>query len=139
MSRLCALIVILVCWACSSSEKKTEREEYPDFSEEKSAPAGQPAITMCGSPKVSREHYHVVEICQMKFVPPHLQIQSGDTVEWINRDITNHDVTEEHSKLWQSPPLEPGRSWKKVMTSSADYYCSIHMVMKGDIVAGEIN
>jgi plastocyanin len=131
MLRLCVLI--LVCCACSSSEKKTEKEEYPDFSEESSAVADQPEITMCGASRAKREHYHLVEICQMKFVPADLRIRSGDTVEWINRDITSHDVTEVPSKTWQSPALTPGQSWKNVMTSSAEYFCSIHIVMKGRV------
>ncbi len=131
-------VLILVCWGCSPSGKKIHhREEYPDFSEEQSTPADQSEITMCGSPKVTRAHYHIVEICQMKFVPPDLTVSRGDTVEWINKDITNHCVTEERSKAWNSPAIVSGKSWKKIILSSANYYCSIHLVMKGTITIGD--
>ena len=75
-----------------------------------------------------------VEIKQMQFQPATLTLQKGDTVVWINHDIVAHDVTEETSKLWASGPLAPGASWSLVVTESADYYCSIHVVMKGKIV-----
>jgi plastocyanin len=93
---------------------------------------------MCGLSTAKRAKYHLVEICQMKFIPADLVVSPGDTVEWINRDITNHDVTEQQSRLWHSPPLSPGKSWKKVMRESAAYYCSIHLVMKGNVSVGVI-
>ncbi len=128
--------LLFLCWSCSPSERKIDNEEYPDFSEESRPAAEQRAITMCGSSAVKRVKYHLVEICQMKFVPAELVIIPGDTVEWINRDITNHDVTEQQTKSWQSPSLSPGKSWKKVLTESAEYYCSIHLVMKGRVRVG---
>ena len=75
-----------------------------------------------------------VEINQMQFQPASLPIQKGDTVVWINHDIVAHDVTEEAGKLWTSGPLAPGESWSLVATESADYFCSIHIVMKGKLV-----
>lgn len=77
---------------------------------------------------------HTVEIRQMQFDPAVLSIQKGDTVVWINHDIVAHDATEEAAKLWTSGPLATGQSWSKVVTNSADYYCSIHVVMKGKLL-----
>lgn len=77
---------------------------------------------------------YTIEINQMQFQPASLTIQKGDTVVWINHDIVAHDVTEEKAKLWTSGPLAPGESWNQIVTKSADYYCSIHMVMKGQLV-----
>ena len=77
---------------------------------------------------------HTVEIKQMKFQPAELVVQKGDTVVWINNDIVAHDVTEESSKAWTSSLMPVGQSWSLVVTQSADYYCSIHMVMKGKLV-----
>jgi len=70
----------------------------------------------------------------MQFQPASLTVQKGDTVVWVNHDIVAHDVTEEKSKRWSSGPLAPGASWSMVVTESADYYCSIHVVMKGKLV-----
>lgn len=77
---------------------------------------------------------YTVEINQMQFQPASITLQKGDTVVWINHDIVVHDVTEETAKLWTSGPLDPGESWSLVVTKSADYYCSIHVVMKGKLV-----
>ena len=76
---------------------------------------------------------YVVQIEQMKFLPADISVHSGDTVMWINNDMVAHDVTEEKSKAWSSSLLQPGKSWKFVVKENADYYCSIHVVMKGGI------
>lgn len=68
----------------------------------------------------------------MQFQPAELTINKGDTVIFVNKDIVDHDATEVN-KAWSSPPLAMGESWKWVATKSADYYCSIHLVMKGKI------
>lgn len=77
---------------------------------------------------------YTVEIKQMKFQPEVLIVQKGDTVVWINNDIVAHDVTEELNKDWTSSLLPVGQSWSLVVSQSADYYCSIHVVMKGKLV-----
>ena len=77
---------------------------------------------------------HTVEIKQMKFQPSELVVQKGDTVVWINNDIVAHDVTEETNKAWTSSLMPVGQSWSLVVTQSAHYYCSIHVVMKGKLV-----
>lgn len=77
---------------------------------------------------------HTVEIRLMKFQPAELIVQKGDTVVWINHDIVAHDVTEESGKAWTSSLIPVGKSWSLVVTQSADYYCSIHVVMKGKVV-----
>ena len=76
---------------------------------------------------------HIVEIKQMQFQPALLLIQSGDTVEWINHDFVTHDITEEKHQSWRSSPLVAGASWQTVIKENADYYCSIHQVMKGKL------
>lgn len=77
---------------------------------------------------------YTVDIAQMQFQPATLTVQTGDTVVWINHDIVVHDVTEEKGRLWTSGPLDPGAAWSMVVTKSEDYYCSIHVVMKGKLV-----
>lgn len=76
---------------------------------------------------------HTVVIEGMKFVPQEITVQKGDSVVWINRDMMAHDVTEELSKSWTSSSIPPGGSWKMEVTDNADYYCSIHFVMKGKL------
>jgi plastocyanin len=77
---------------------------------------------------------HTVEIAAMQFQPSELSVQKGDTVVFINKDMLVHDVTEEKSEVWRSSPLSTGQSFNVVITESADYYCTIHPVMKGKIL-----
>lgn len=76
---------------------------------------------------------YTVEIKQMQFQPADLRVQKGDTVIFVNKDILVHDVTEEINKSWRSSPLSPDQSYRMVVNESADYYCSIHPIMKGSI------
>lgn len=85
-----------------------------------------------GGPKTAPKTY-VVEIKDMQFQPAQLTVNKGDTVVWINKDIVLHDVTE-INKAWASPPLPQDAEWKKVITKSESYFCSIHMVMKGELI-----
>ena len=92
-------------------------------------------LNSCTStPKKTVHKLYNVEIKEMKFQPAELTLQKGDTVVWTNHDIVTHDVTEEKSKVWTSGPLAPGKSWSLVVAESADYYCSIHVVMKGKLI-----
>lgn len=74
-----------------------------------------------------------VIIDQMKFTPATITINKGDTVLFINNGIVAHNATEVN-KTWASPTLNNGDSWKVAPDKSAEYYCSIHIVMKGKIV-----
>lgn len=74
-----------------------------------------------------------VEIKAMAFNPAEITVNKGDTILFINNDIVNHDVTE-INKAWTSGTLQPGDSWSKVFTESADYFCSLHLVMKGKVL-----
>lgn len=85
------------------------------------------------SPTPEKPSAYTVEIKDMKFVPEDITVKKGDTITFINRDIVAHDVTEETSKLWSSGKMETGAVWKLVVKDTADYFCSIHTVMKGRI------
>lgn len=76
---------------------------------------------------------HIVLIKDMKFQPAELTVNKGDTVIWINKDIVPHDITE-INRAWASPLLNTGDTWEKVVTESASYFCSIHVVMKGKLI-----
>jgi plastocyanin len=71
-------------------------------------------------------------IKDMKFIPDTISVNKGDTIIWINRDMMAHDVTEANS-AWTSGPIAADSSWKMAVTDEAEYYCSIHVVMKGSI------
>jgi plastocyanin len=69
----------------------------------------------------------------MQFNPAELTLQTGDTVEFINRDLVVHDITEERDKSWTSSNLSPGQSFRMAVRVSSNYYCSIHPTMKGKL------
>jgi plastocyanin len=85
------------------------------------------------SSKPEKSKVYTVEIKNMRFVPDDITVKKGDTIVWVNRDMIAHDVTEEGKKLWTSSVIPPGSSWKTEIVSAANYYCSIHVVMKGKI------
>ncbi len=75
-----------------------------------------------------------VIIKQMQFFPADLNVKIGDTVIWINKDIVDHNVTEEKNKAFYSDTLAVGKSWKMEVKDSASYFCTIHPSMKGKLV-----
>jgi len=75
---------------------------------------------------------HVVTIYKMKFNPENIKVKKGDLIEWINKDFVPHDVTE-NNKKWRSNPLKQGDTFSKVIKEDAEYFCSIHVVMKGSV------
>ncbi len=83
--------------------------------------------------KVTKPVKHTVTIVKMKFNPSDLIIHKGDTVEWINKDFFQHDVTEMTSGKWNSKPLNQGETFSKVINEDVKYFCNLHKVMKGTI------
>lgn len=90
----------------------------------------EPSIPQLPDPP---KHFEV-EISQMAFKPDMITVDRGDTITFVNHDLVAHDVTEEITKAWTSSPLQNGDAWTLVVQASADYYCSIHPVMKGKII-----
>lgn len=80
---------------------------------------------------------YIFEIKEMRFQPAELSLHPGDTIEWINHDIVDHDITGEKNKDWHSGVLKNGQSWKTVIYQTTGYYCSIHVVMKGKLVVAK--
>lgn len=110
----CILILgsLIFLNGCSSLSEKNN--SAPETTEEKVIPS-----------------LYVVQIEQMKFMPADISVNVGDTIMWVNSDMVAHDVTEEKNNTWTSSLLQPGKSWKLIAKTGADYYCSIHKVMKG--------
>jgi plastocyanin len=93
-------------------------------------------MTSCSQPvkKIAPKSY-TVEIKAMQFQPAELSVKKGDTVLFVNHDMLVHNVTEEKTKAWGSPSLAPDDSYQIVVNESSEYYCSLHPVMKGKLVA----
>jgi plastocyanin len=78
---------------------------------------------------------HAVRIEGMKFVPEHLEMATGDTVVWTNKDFLPHSVTASEARV-ESGDLAPGKSWRFVARKKGEmpYICRLHPVMKGLLV-----
>lgn len=78
---------------------------------------------------------HTVEIREMAFHPPDLQVSPGDTIVWINRDFVPHTATARDS-AWTSPPLARDERWRMVAGApgTGTYICAFHPVMEARLV-----
>jgi plastocyanin len=79
---------------------------------------------------------HVVEIQGMKFHPEVLEVQRGDTVVWINRDIVPHSATSTRKSGWNTGSLAQGDSGQYVTRQPGEqpYFCQLHPVMLGKLI-----
>lgn len=128
---LYCLSLVLFIGSCAPSTEKSTKDNISDKQTQEIA---SPVDNENSSSTLRNdEHFHTVEIAQMKFIPEDLIVNKGDTILWINNDMVAHDVTEETNKEWTSGAIPVGATWTTVATKSADYYCSIHVVMKGKI------
>ena len=80
-----------------------------------------------------KHEVHFVEIKQMQFQPAVLNVQKEDTIVFVNKDIVMHNVTEQSKAVWSSSVMKPGDSFKLVAKESCNYFCTLHLVMKGKI------
>lgn len=111
----CLLLAFFIFNACSSVQEKE-------------------AIKKDNVKEEDKPLMHIVEINKMKFEPAEIKVNKGDRVVFVNRDLVAHDVTEQSKKNWSSSPLTTDQNWVLVVTESVNYYCSLHVVMKGKIV-----
>ena len=82
----------------------------------------------------SKNEVFTVEIKNMKFTPDTIEVKKGDKIVFVNRDMVNHCVTEEKTKSWTSGSIPQGESYVMVADKTTDYFCAIHIVMKGKII-----
>ena len=115
-SALFILMASSLIMACGTEEKRDTRAPLYEVAKSEHVPTSI-AIT----------------IAQMKFTPDIITMERGDTLVFTNKDVVDHDATALPDSAWTSGPLHPGDSWKLVADKSTDYFCSIHVVMRGRI------
>jgi plastocyanin len=104
------LVLFGLLSACSAPEPPQQVE---------TTPAKKPASSVA------------VTIAQMKFQPDTVRVHAGDTLVFTNKDVVEHDATALPDSAWTTGKLAPGQTGKVVVGKSTDYFCSIHVVMKG--------
>ncbi len=75
-----------------------------------------------------------VNIDHFKFMPGVLQVHTGQTVNFLNKDGDPHTIASQDGSF-ESPALDIGDSWKHTFTKSGTYVyiCTIHPFMQGKI------
>ena len=70
------------------------------------------------------------------YKPESITVPKGTTVTFTNRDSTAHTATSKQSGVFESGPIDPGKSGKVTLDKSGTftYYCLFHPFMKGTIV-----
>lgn len=73
-----------------------------------------------------------VSIQSFDFNPASVQISTGDTVRWTNRDSADHTVT---GSTFNSGVIRTGQSYEFRFTEPGvyNYICSIHPTMRGTV------
>jgi plastocyanin len=77
---------------------------------------------------------HAVRIHQFTFEPAELEVNAGDEVVWINRDVAPHTATGSDPE-WDTGSLELGQSHRVAFPDSGifAYRCLYHPQMRGTI------
>jgi len=97
------------------------------------APAAGATSTAAGGG--AAEGVMTISIVDFAFDQPTLEIPVGTTVEWVNDDTFDHDVTSGDGSF-VSETLAPGDTFTFTFTAAGDfpYICSIHPQMTANIV-----
>ena len=88
--------------------------------------------TMSGN---SQQTYNV-NIQNFAFSPQTLTISKGDKIVWTNNDPTTHTITSDDGNELDSGLIPSGESYSHTFDNSGgfNYHCSIHTMMKGNII-----
>jgi plastocyanin len=60
--------------------------------------------------------------------------RTGDTVEWINKDIFAHTATARNSDWDVTLPPKKSATWVLKKAGTVDYYCRFHPNMKATLI-----
>lgn len=83
----------------------------------------------------SRARTHAVEIRSFAYHPTRLEVERGDRVVWVNRDVVVHTATAE-TGAWDSGALEASGSWGLTADAAGShgYTCALHPTMRATVV-----
>ncbi|MFW5443353.1 MAG: plastocyanin/azurin family copper-binding protein [Methylococcaceae bacterium] len=76
---------------------------------------------------------HTIEISGFAFFPKQLELEAGDTIKWINKDIVPHNIVENINQKVISPQLTTGESYTFIVKKPMVYHCGLHPSMKGQL------
>ena len=96
------------------------------------------AVVLSPAARAADPELQSILIDKFAFVPERVAVRAGDTVEWKNRDIAPHEVTDVDG-VWRTGELTNGQSARVSfdVPGTYAYSCSYHPQMHGEIVVGE--
>ncbi|WP_425102706.1 cupredoxin domain-containing protein [Burkholderia ambifaria] len=82
---------------------------------------------------VSAATTHRIIIEGMRFNPPSVTVERGDTIVWVNKDLVAHTATA--AGLFDSHEIPPDASWTYVANTPGRhaYICTFHPTMKATL------
>jgi plastocyanin len=91
------------------------------------------ALSACGAgPAAAADH--TVEIRGLEFIPASIDVNPGDTITWINKDVMPHTATSDNG-AWDSGNIAAGAEYTLSVESdfAGGYTCTYHPTMTGEI------
>jgi plastocyanin len=81
-----------------------------------------------------------VSIKSSKYSPDSIEIKTGETIEWLNDDLTPHTVTSDSEAELNSGSMDVGATWSHTFTKPGtfEYFCTFHREMKGNVVVKQV-
>ncbi|GLU30613.1 cupredoxin family copper-binding protein [Trinickia caryophylli] len=98
------------------------------------AACGIVAVAAIGAADFAAGATHTVTIEGMRFAPPSLTVEQGDTIVWVNHDLVAHTATA--ARTFDSHEIAPQASWAYVARRPGRYAyaCALHPTMKAVLI-----
>jgi plastocyanin len=113
--------------------REFRNEAPPKGVREVAAAAATPAVQPAGSVAPAAVK---VTIKSLKYLSDTTQIKTGETVEWVNDDLTPHTVTSDSGGELNSGSIDVGATWRHTFSQPGTfaYFCTFHKEMKGTVI-----
>ena len=95
-------------------------------------------LSMTGCNSVNQQEVtstqHQVVISGFEFIPAEIEVQLGDTITWVNKDVVPHNVIDIESLQVVTPDLMQNEKFSYVVRRAMSYKCGFHPSMKGQVI-----
>jgi plastocyanin len=86
------------------------------------------------APHRPKPRQHVITIEEMRFQPQLVEVATGDTIVWVNKDLVAHTATSK-TAAFDSKLIGANASWKYTVRNrgTLPHTCTYHPTMSGTI------
>jgi len=91
-------------------------------------------VIMWSGTAIANPREHRIETGDFKFSPTRVEVSVGDTITWVNHDITPHTATAVDGS-WDTGELVKGAEASIAVTADmgSGYFCAFHPMMKAQL------